>query len=68
MNSPASAPHVLETTHARDDSPARLQRLSAIAERLLDRPSVARVIEEARPWFRYYPFADRLPARYRDPG
>lgn len=37
MNSPASAPHVLETIHARDDSPARLQRLSAIAERLLDR-------------------------------
>ena len=37
MNSSASATHVLETAHARDDSPARLQRLSAIAERLLDR-------------------------------
>ena len=48
--------------------PAGADHLAAYAERLLDRPSVVRVIEEARPWFRYYPFADRLPARYRDPG
>lgn len=48
--------------------PAGADHLAAYAERLLDRPSVARVIDEARPWFRYYPFADRLPARYRDPG
>ena len=57
MNSPASAPHVLETTHARDDSPARLQRLSAIAERLrearkaagLSQGQVAKLLQMHRP-------------------
>ena len=48
--------------------PPDATRLAAYADRLFDRASVARVIDEARPWFRYYPFADRLPARYRDPA
>lgn len=39
-------------------------RLAAYLERLVTRPSVARVLAEARPWFQYYPFRDRLPARF----
>ncbi len=48
--------------------PPEASRLAAYADRLFDHPSVARVIDGARPWFRYFPFADRLPARYRDPA
>ena len=39
-------------------------KLSAYFERLLARPSVARAIVEARPFFQYYPLRDRLPARF----
>lgn len=39
-------------------------RLSAYLERLLKRPSVARTIDEARPYFQYFPFKDALPSRY----
>lgn len=39
-------------------------RLAAYFERLLARPSVARVLEEARPFFQYYPFREALPARF----
>ncbi|PDS77350.1 glutathione S-transferase family protein [Rhizobium sp. L43] len=35
-------------------------------DRLLARPSFARVLEEARPYFKFYPYHDRLPARFRD--
>ena len=28
------------------------------------RPSVRRVISEARPWFRYFPLRDAMPARF----
>lgn len=47
---------------------ARHQRLAAYFERLLLRPSVARTLDEARPYFAFYPFRDALPARFRDPG
>ncbi len=34
-------------------------------ERLMTRPSVARVIEEARPYFHFFPFNQDMPARFR---
>jgi len=39
-------------------------RLAAYFERLLQRPSYARVLKEARPWFQYFPFKERMPARF----
>lgn len=39
--------------------------LSAYFERLLARPSVARVLDGARPWLHLFPFPDRIPARFR---
>jgi glutathione S-transferase len=44
--------------------PAPHQRLAAYFERLLLRPSVARTLEEARPYFAFYPFREALPARF----
>lgn len=40
--------------------------LSAYFERLLERPSVARTIDEARPYFHYFPFHHSMPARFLD--
>lgn len=45
--------------------PADCPHLSAYFERLIARPSVARVIDEAKPFFQYYPFEANLPARFR---
>lgn len=45
--------------------PGTCNRLAAYFERLVARASVRRVLEEAKPWFRYYPFVDALPARFR---
>jgi len=39
-------------------------QLSAYFERLLQRPSVARVIDEARPYFQYFPYRDAMPQRF----
>jgi glutathione S-transferase len=33
-------------------------------ERLVQRPSVLRVLEEARPYFKMYPFKESIPARF----
>lgn len=44
--------------------PAEHARLGAYFGRLLARPSVAKAIEQARPFFRYYPMRDALPARF----
>lgn len=44
--------------------PAGHARLAAYFERLLARPSVARTLAEARPYLRFYPFHDRVPARF----
>lgn len=44
--------------------PAGHARLAAYFERLLARPSVARTLEEARPFFRFYPYREALPARF----
>ncbi len=38
--------------------------LSAYFERLMSRPSVARTVDEARPYFQYYPFHGSIPARF----
>lgn len=40
--------------------------LAAYFERLLARPSVARVLKEARPFFQYFPFRDAMPQRFLD--
>ncbi len=37
---------------------------AAYFERLIARPSVARVLVEAQPWFHMYPFRDRLERRF----
>ena len=39
--------------------------LHSYFDRLTDRPSFQRVIEEAKPYFSLYPFADRIPKRFR---
>lgn len=44
------------------DAHPRLQRYLA---QVLARPSVARVLDEARPYFRFYPFREALPDAYR---
>jgi glutathione S-transferase len=38
--------------------------LKTYFERLIARPSVQRVLQEAKPWFKYYPFKDALPSRF----
>jgi glutathione S-transferase len=45
--------------------PDEYTHLRAYFERLMARPSVKRVISEARPFFHFYPFADAIPARFR---
>ena len=45
--------------------PDTCNHLRAYFDRLMERPSVLRVIEEARPWFPLYPFADSIAARFR---
>jgi glutathione S-transferase len=42
------------------------RNLRAYYDRLLARPSFGRVLEEARPYFKFYPYKERLPARFRD--
>lgn len=42
-------------------------RLASYFERLFDRPSVARVIDEARPFFKFYPGRAGLSRRFFDP-
>jgi glutathione S-transferase len=39
--------------------------LGAYFARLLERPSVQRVLREAQPWIGYFPLLDRLPAAHR---
>lgn len=38
--------------------PKEYERLRAYRARLLARPSVARVVDEAKPWFQYFPLKD----------
>lgn len=45
--------------------PDDCQHLSTYFDRLVQRPSFRRVIDEARPWFAFYPFAEAIPQRFR---
>jgi len=45
--------------------PQRLSHLRAYFDRLMERPSVQRVIEEAKPYFPLYPLAAAIPKRFR---
>lgn len=45
--------------------PDGLRHLHGYFERLLARPSVRRTLEEAKPYFEFFPFAERIPTRYR---
>lgn len=45
--------------------PAELTHLQTYFDRLMQRPSIARVIEEAKPYFKHFPFASAIPARFR---
>ncbi|MCW5627111.1 MAG: glutathione S-transferase family protein [Burkholderiales bacterium] len=44
----------------KDDQP----RLATYLERLLQRPSVERVIAEARPYFKFFPYKEAMPKRF----
>ena len=44
--------------------PAELARAHAYLDRLVARPSFARVLAEARPYFDLFPYRDAMPARY----
>ncbi len=45
--------------------PSECTRLRAYFERLVERPSVRRTIEEAKPYFKDYPFESALSPRFR---
>ena len=45
--------------------PEDCRHLQAYFERLTRRPSFQRVIDEARPYFSLYPFAEAIPQRFR---
>ena len=45
--------------------PPEFVQLQAYFERLMARASVARVMEEAKPYFGMYPFAEAIPQRFR---
>jgi glutathione S-transferase len=45
--------------------PKECQRLGAYFERLVERPSVKRTLDEARPFFEFYPYRDAIPLRFR---
>lgn len=38
--------------------------MAAYFDRLMSRPSVVRVLEEAKPYFQYFPFNEAIPARF----
>lgn len=59
----AAAPALFYAATIRPFAPEQV-RLAAYFERLMARPSVARVIGEARPFFQYYPLKAALPARF----
>jgi glutathione S-transferase len=44
--------------------PTELAHLRSYFERLMKRPSIGRVIDEAKPYFSYFPFASAIPPQY----
>jgi glutathione S-transferase len=47
--------------------PREHANLAAYFERLVARPSVARALAEARPFFRFYPLKEAIPSRFLEP-
>jgi glutathione S-transferase len=45
--------------------PKGFKNLGDYLDRLTQRPSFQRVIEEAKPYFSLYPFADAIPKQFR---
>lgn len=45
--------------------PAHCTRLGAYFDRLVERPSVRRTLDEARPYFKDYPFEEAIAPRFR---
>ncbi|MBL8363309.1 MAG: glutathione S-transferase family protein [Rubrivivax sp.] len=60
----AAAPALFYATTLQPLPPV-LPALGAYFERLMARPSVQRTLNEARPYFRFYPYAEAIPARFR---
>lgn len=60
----AAAPALFyaSTVHAFPESATQLH---AYFERLVERPSVRQVLEDAAPYFPLYPYAEAIPARFR---
>jgi glutathione S-transferase len=59
----AAAPALFYTSTV-ESFPPSLTHLKAYFERLMERPSVQRVMAEAKPYFRFYPFVDAIPKRF----
>lgn len=59
----AAAPALFYAAIVRPFPPGHA-RLEGYFERLMARPSVLRTITEARPWFRYFPLREAIPARF----
>jgi glutathione S-transferase len=59
----AAAP-ALFFAHTLEAFPEPLVHLQAYFERLIARPSVARVLQEAKPYLHFYPFHSNIPARF----
>ena len=60
-----AAPPALFYAHTFVPFPDGMGHLMAYFERLMERPSVRWVIEEAKPFFSFFPFADAIPERFR---
>jgi glutathione S-transferase len=61
----AAAP-ALFYTHTLVPVPEALEKLRGYFERLLQRPSVQRVLVEAKPYFNLYPFEADIPQRFKE--
>jgi glutathione S-transferase len=59
----AAAPALFYATIVRP-FPESHERLAAYFNRLMDRPSVKRVIAEARPYFHLFPYKESIPIRF----
>lgn len=62
----AAAPALFFATIVHPPGPERAA-LSAYLERLLERPSFRRVLDEARPYFGFFPYRDAMPERFLRP-
>jgi glutathione S-transferase len=59
----AAAPALFYTSTVQSFPPG-LTHLQAYFDRLMARPSVQRVMVEAKPYFQFYPFAEAIPRRF----